>query len=103
MNWNRDAILQKLQSDDRWIERALVAIYRFQTDSEKATETTRVHNDVGFNHADAPVMTSMAKQCIKRGFLTPKQIAWLRATTPSGRMRIGKYVGQLERIAKVNK
>ena len=41
----------------------------------------------------------MAKFYTSRGFLTPKQIAYWRRKNRNGRMRIGKYAGQLARIA----
>jgi hypothetical protein len=42
----------------------------------------------------------MANFYLKAGFLTQKQLAWWRATTPSGRSRIEIYAAQLLQIAQ---
>ena len=51
--WTKDRIAHLLRTNDRAVERALVAIYDRQTQDEKATDHTRHDNQVGFrsNHA----------------------------------------------------
>ena len=95
-----DEIREKLLTDDRWLARALVALNERQTWDEQRDEATRYHNEQGFTGGHAKRGTSMARFYETRGFLTPKQIAYWRKVTPSGRMRIEIYCGQLLRIAK---
>ena len=42
----------------------------------------------------------MAQFYLNRGYLTPKQLAWWRARTDSGRSRIEIYATQLMKISK---
>lgn len=58
---NAKFIAYKLQTDQRWLESALLAVYRRQTEDEKKSGETIHHNERGFNTHDAPVATYMAK------------------------------------------
>lgn len=49
MPWTREAIETLIRTNDRAVERAMVAIWERQTADEKATETTRHHNGIGFS------------------------------------------------------
>jgi len=99
MKHTKDSILKLLETNDRAVERAVVAIFNYQTASEQNAEHTLDHNGVGFSGAHGEIGASMAKQYLKRGFLTPKQIDYWKRSTNSGRMRIGMYAGQLAKIA----
>ena len=46
--WDRDSIIQLLMVSDKAVERAIVAIYKRQTDEEKREEKTKFHNGRGF-------------------------------------------------------
>lgn len=59
--WTRDEIINRISTNDRWVERAIVRLYRGQTDEEKQAENTYDHNDIGFNAVSAHVGTYMAK------------------------------------------
>lgn len=95
-----EMIRSKLATDDRWLARALVALNERQTWDEQRDETTRYHNEQGFRPMHAKRGTNMAQFYLRRGFLTPKQLAWWRARTESGKSRIEIYAAQLHRIAK---
>lgn len=86
-------IKAKILVDDRWLIRGLLAIFQFQTESEKSIEATTDHNDVGFNGVDGRILTSFAKFYQKRGFLSPKQLHLTRK-------KMLKYCGQLQKIAE---
>jgi hypothetical protein len=45
----------------------------------------------------------MAQFYLRTGFLTPRQLAWWRARTESGRSRIEIYANQLVRVAAEKK
>lgn len=89
--WTKDEIKAKLASDDKWLYRGLVAIFNKQTADEKVAGRTDYDNGIGFNGADAEILTSFAMQYIERGFLTPKQ----KEIT---RKKMLKYAGQLTKI-----
>lgn len=76
---------------DRAIK-ALLRIYEYQTEDEKACGTVDNLNGVGFVGTDAEILTSFCKQYEKRKSLTDKQMSILFK-------KIGKYAGQLTRQA----
>lgn len=81
----------KLATDDKWLYRGLLAIYACQTSEEQATEATLESNGVGFNGADAGILSSFAEQ-LKVKPLTEKQRI-------IARNKMIKYAGQLKQIA----
>jgi len=90
--WNKEKIQGKLKEQDSWVIRGLIAIYKKQTIEEQKREDTVENNGVGFNGSDARFLTSLAKQAIQRGNLSPKQMQY-------GRKKVMKYAGQLAKIA----
>jgi hypothetical protein len=90
--WTRDEIAAKLATDDAWVARGLIALYDRQTADEKATQDTKHDNGVGFNGADARILSSIAQWYKRTGRLSEKQIALVRR-------KIRKYATQLTRIA----
>ena len=90
--WTKDEIKDKLKSDDRWLIRALLAIYDKQTEDEQANHMTAHYNSVGFNGLDAEFLSNAAEKYKQRGFLTPKHLQWVRK-------KMLKYSGQLAKIA----
>lgn len=93
-------IRHKLLTDDKWLARALVALNDRQTRDEQRDETTKYHNERGFRPAHAKRGTGMATFFQARGYLTPKQLAWWRQVTPSGKSRIEIYANQLRIVAE---
>jgi hypothetical protein len=91
--WSKDDIAKKLQSNNRWLIRGLLAIYSRQTDDEQNADTTKESNGIGFNAFDAPIMSDMAKQYQRTGFLSNRQLAIVRKC-------MVKYAGQLHRISQ---
>lgn len=91
--YTREQVRAKLASDDRWLLRGLVAIYRHQMNDEQEQRLTKYKNNVGFNAADAPVLTEWAKAA-EQGDTNfhPTALAIVRS-------RMLKYAGQLARIA----
>lgn len=93
--WTEEEIKSKLIEGNKiWIEHAVIAIFNKQTSYEQSAETTKERNCVGYNGADAPIMSSFAKQLIRRkGYhLSEKQLY-------VAKKKIVKYVGQLTIIA----
>lgn len=97
----KESIKTLLQTNDRAVERALLALLERQTEDERNSESTRHTNNRGFTQADAPKFTSMAKWVRRGGHLSPRQLAWLRnGKSERYPSRIGKYAGQLLIIAQ---
>lgn len=90
--WKKEEIQAKLASDDAWLIRGLLAIFKRQTEEEKANDTTKEENGIGFNAFDAPIMSDMAKQYNDWGRLTKRQLVIVRKV-------MHKYAGQLAKIA----
>ncbi len=90
--WNKLTIRAMLETNNVWVVRGLMAIYKYQTESEKAEGVTREDNGVGFNGVDSEILTSFAQQWQARNFLSPKQLE-------IARKKMLKYSGQLAKIA----
>jgi hypothetical protein len=97
----KEAIVQLLATDDRALCRALVLLNERQTADEQASEATRYHNGRGFRPCHARMGTSMANFFTRRGYLSPKQLAYWRKPMKCGNMRIGIYSAQLLEEAKL--
>ena len=95
----KEAIVKLLATNDKAVARAVAAINTRQTRDEQASENTKYNNGVGFTGADARMGTSMALFFQRRGYLSPKQIAYWRKPNKNGTPRIAKYAGQLLEIA----
>ena len=81
------------------VGRALVVLFKRQTQEEKYSNHTQERNNMGFNQADARAGTLTAKSYLKNGRLADWQ---LRQWTANGGKRIAKYHRQLneEAVAK---
>lgn len=87
-----EQIKDLLKNNDKAVERAIVAIFNRQTESEKTTESTVEKNGVGFNGFDAKFFSSLAQQIQSGRTLSAKQISFARKG-------ILKYSKQLASIA----
>ena len=90
--YTKDQIKEMLATRDIAVAKGVLAIYAYQTAVEQAAESTNQDNGVGFNGADAPILSSFAKQLQAGRTLSVKQLA-------IARRRILKYAGQLCKIA----
>lgn len=96
MIYTKEMILEKfVQRNAKWVERALVVLYARQTSTEQNVEETIVHNNAGFQPADANFFSSCAKQVLAGRRLSDKQIYCLCKLNRKGVPRIAKYRGQL--------
>ena len=90
--WTEEEIRNLVQTNDKVLYGALRKLYAQQTADEQADGDTIHHNGVGFNGADAKIMSSFAQFLAKTGFLTTKQKA-------VARRKLVKYNRQLTRLA----
>ena len=90
--YSKEQIKEKILSDQRWLERSVVAIYRLQTVSEQNHDSTELKNGVGFSGAHAHVCSYMAKWILKGNHLSGKYLDKAKKIMPH-------YTKQLERIA----
>lgn len=81
------------------IGRALVAIFRHQTEVEKSSNTVTFRNGIGFTQADARTGSISAKYFLKHGTLEEWQLKIWNGLNKKGQPRIVKYAGQLNNIA----
>ncbi len=90
--WSKEEIAYKMETDNVWLYRGLMAIYKHQTEDEKSSGITKHDNGIGFNGVDANFMTNLALFYKSYGFLTQKQLAHCRK-------KMKKYAKQLSNIA----
>ena len=96
--WNKDSIKVLLEHSDEAVERAIVFLYRQQTEDEKATGTTTEKNNRGFNAADASDGIYMATWIINlKNPSRPRHLTgkWIS----KAREMVRKYSGQLADFA----
>ena len=82
------ALRSQLSNKPSQALKALVTLFNRQTEDEKQNEHTRHFNNVGFNHNDAKILSSIAKQYIRLGTLSERQMQVLMRLVP-------KYAKQL--------
>ena len=92
MIYTQDAIRAMIVNSDQAVERAILAIYARQTDSEKAQGETTKLNGVGFNGAHARVGSYYARWLKSGKNLTGKHLE-------KGRKIALRYTRQLADIA----
>lgn len=94
--WDRDAIFDLLDNNDKAVARAILALYKRQTAAEQSVGNTQEHNSVGFTAFDAPFLSSLAESLPKyNNKLTIRQLA-------KARPMMKKYWKQLLDIAEEN-
>lgn len=92
----KEYIRKMVSEDNRWAARAILALYKFQTEDEQSAGETVHENEMGFNGIDAPILSSFAQQLLNGHYLSPKQLT-------IAKKRLGKYAGQLLSIALAKK
>jgi hypothetical protein len=105
--WTPDDVKRLLSAEGdlgmHAVGRALSALYERQTASEQSSMDTKEWNGVGFSAFDGHIMSSMAVFYRERGYLTEKQLAFLRSGTKKRPApRIHRYAKQLADIANAN-
>ena len=93
MEHNKASILALLETNNKAVERGILAIYENQTQSEKRAEKTIESNNIGFNGVDARLGTYYAKYLLSGKHLSGEHLN-------KARKLIRKYTGQLLDIAK---
>lgn len=86
--WDREAIQALLESSDTAVCRAILQLWNRQMPSEQSTHSAIIHNDQGFNAADAPVLSPLARRLSDGRQLSPAEIMLARP-------RLMKYTRQL--------
>lgn len=97
------ALLANTEKCQHVIRRALVVIFRNQTEGEKQANTTENHNNIGFTPADAKSGSISAKYYIKHGSLQDWMVEKWMKPNEKGIPRIAKYWSQLNEAAKRKK
>jgi len=92
-----ETVREKLATDQRWLERGILAIYNYQTDYEKNRGTTIEDNGVGFNGCDGEILSSFA-EWMKKSWKPEGQRLTIKQSNLA-RKKMSKYAGQLVRIA----
>lgn len=92
MSYTKEQIITMIETNDKAVNRAVLAIYKNQTADEQNSEATLHHNNIGFSSADARLMTYYANYIQKQGGLSGPHLE-------KARKRIKKYWKQLLEIA----
>lgn len=90
--WTREDIVELLRNNDRAVEKAMVAIWSYQTNAEQAQGTTLLNNGVGFCGWSAKSGTYYARWVNSGRNLTGRHLDKARKIAIH-------HAGQLARIA----
>jgi hypothetical protein len=90
--WTLDAVRELLDRSDKAVERAVVAIYRRQTEDEQAQHQTRWNNGIGFAACHARLGSYYAKWILSGRHLSGVHVE-------RARKMVRHYAGQLHQIA----
>ena len=90
--WSKEEIKDLLSSNDTMVGRSLIQLYNKQTSDEQTSMCTKYTNHRGFNGVDAHILSSFTEQYQRKNWLSEKQLYLARK-------KLGKYVGQLTKIA----
>lgn len=76
-------VRHQLATNAAWSVKALVRIFQEnQTQDEQVIEATKEDNGIGFTGTDGQFLSSLAKQAIARGSLSPKQMTFVFKKMP---------------------
>ena len=89
----KEYVKEMVATDYEWTRRAILALYEFQTEEEKAVGEAKQTNARGFNKFDAEFLSSLAKWILADRMLSTKQLK-------AARKALVKYSGQLVKIAE---
>lgn len=78
----KEFVKLQLHTSASWAKKALITIYDNQTDDEAQHGHTSDLNGIGFTGTDAEILTSFAKQLMRRGSLSPKQMVIVHKKMP---------------------
>jgi hypothetical protein len=92
----KEFVKRKLGTDPKWAQNALVKIYDFQTREEQQRQNTLIYNGVGFTGTDGKILSSFARQFLRHGALSQKQLELLMKKMP-------KYWIQIVKISNKEK
>ena len=90
--WTKEEIKHKLETNQEWLEKAIIAIYDRQTQDEKDSGQTIKHNKVGFSGAHASSCTYYAHWILGGRHLSGRHLV-------KARKFMVHYAGQLAKIA----
>lgn len=90
-----NAIRERITTNPKAAVKAMMRIFEYQTADEQADGSVTDYNGVGFAGTDSQILTSFCKQWMKYKRLSEKQMGIVFR-------KIGKYAGQLTRLAISN-
>jgi len=90
--WSLEEIRHKIATNDTWLCRGIIAIYKHQTEDEKRSRTTSEPNGFGYNLKDSFIMSTLAEHLLRGNTLSEQQ-------RRIARDRLSKYARQLTKIA----
>lgn len=88
MAYTKEQIINLIDTNDRAVVKALIRIYSNQTSVEQVAQQTKESNGIGFNSADARILTYRAQYAKRTGSLSGSHLI-------DTRRRIKKYWAQL--------
>ena len=95
--WNKENIKVLLETNAKFLERAIVKVYEKQTQDEQQTQSTNHNNNVGFNSSDSFILSSFAQQIIKSTYPEGNRLSLKQKEIALPKML--KYSNQIAKIS----
>jgi hypothetical protein len=80
--YTKEVIKEKLSTDVRWMERAVIVLYNRQTEDEKVISHTRHENGRGFNGTDSKYLSYVSKYLLRGGKLSGNHVTKVSRKLP---------------------
>lgn len=88
----KESIKEKLSTNVKWIEKALILLYSHQTEEEKEEGVTTQENHKGFNYNDALILSQFAILIMTGSTLTEYQLEIAKEKLPKYWKQILLYI-----------
>lgn len=95
----KSQIQEALRTNQVYLESAILAIYSRQTHQEQSLEATLTRNDIGFNGADAQILSSFAQWIERSRRVAGERLTERQAALATRKMQ--KYWRQLDEVCPV--
>lgn len=89
-----ETVKENLSKNPKWVERAIVKLFEFQTADEQKSEIAMYHNNKGFNSSDAKRLSYYAKWINSGKHLTGNHLAKAQKVVPKYAKQILQLIQQ---------
>lgn len=98
MDYTKENIQEKMTTDIRWTERAVLVLFDRQTEDEQKIEDTVHNNGVGFNGVDGKYLTWVGNYLMRGNHLSGHHVEKVRKKLPKYWKQIKNIIEEKESV-----